>query len=527
MQQEAPQDSHHGYRVSLSPANKRIRVVSQGKTIAESDRCLVMHETRLPPVYYFPKADVAMELLERTGHRTNCPFKGNASYWSIMIDDETVPNAAWAYEDPFDEASHLRDHIAFDWHAVDAWHADDEDITDQPRGLTPAKPNPFIDWLMDEAWKAKTTNEFVASMIDAFVQAGVPMSRFRLFLRTLNPQLFATMFTWQRGVEGIKEFKTSHEAMEEPRFADSPIVYILNGEGGVRRNLEGDDPKLDFPVLKDLREKGATDYVAMPLRFSDGQINILMLVSDQPGGFSTEHLGQIFEVLPNLSRMLEAYAQRVSALSLLQTYIGTDAGQRVMDGLVRRGDGENLHAVIWFSDLRSSTALAAAMPRDMYLAVLNQYFDCVAGAVIEHGGEVLKFIGDAVLAIFPIEDPHEAQPAACMTALTAVGDAFERMAGVNQERQGHGEAALGFGVALHRGNITYGNIGTEKRLDFTVIGPAVNEAARIEGLCKPLGQPVLISSRFAQSVGANLRSLGRHKLAGVEDDQEIFTLPKA
>ena len=525
MQQEAPQESHHGYRVTTAPVSQRIRVVSKGKIIAESDRCVVMHETRLPPVYYFPKDDVAMELLERTDHRTNCPFKGNASYWSIHAGDETVPNAAWAYEDPFDEASHLRDHIAFDWNAVDAWHADGEDITHQPRDLTPAKPNPLINWLMDEAWKAKTQKEFVASMTDAFLAAGVPLWRFRLFIRTLNPQLFASLFTWRRDTEGITEFKTSHQAMQEPRFVDSPIVYILNGEGGVRRKLEGDNPRLDFPVLKDLRDQGATDYVAMPLRFSDGQINILMLVSDAPGGFSTEHLGQIFEVLPNLSRMLEAYAQRVSALSLLQTYIGTDAGQRVMDGLVRRGDGENLHAVIWFSDLRNSTALAASMPRDIYLAALNQYFDCVAGAVIEHGGEVLKFIGDAVLAIFPIEDIQEARPAACMTALTAVGDAFERMTRVNRERQKAGEAPLGFGVALHRGNITYGNIGTEKRLDFTVIGPAVNEASRIEGLCRTLGQPVLISSRFAASVDCELRSLGKHELSGVEEPQEIFTVP--
>ena len=230
--------------------------------------------------------------------------------------------------------------------------------------------------------------------------------------------------------------------------------------------------------------------------------------------------------MPNLSRLLEAYAQRVSALSRLQTYIGTDAGRRVMDGLVRRGDGENLHAVIWYSDLRDSTALAAAMPRDLYLGALNQYFDSVAGAVIEHGGEVLKFIGDAVLAIFPIDYPQEPQPAACMTALAAVGDAFKRMSEINKQRRADGESELSFGVALHRGNITYGNVGTVRRLDFTVIGPAVNEASRIEGLCKSLRTPVLISKRFADSVATNLRSLGHHELAGVEEPQEIFALPK-
>ncbi len=520
------QESHHGYRVTIEPSSQRIRVLSQGKTVADSSRSLVMHETRLPPVFYFPKDDVAMDLLVRSDHRTHCPFKGNASFWSLKIGDKTIENAAWSYEHPYDEASHLHDHVAFDWHLVDAWLAEDEDITDQPRELAPAKPNQFINWLMDDACKAKTTKQLVASLTEALIAAGVPLWRLRLFIRTLNPQLFATLFTWQRGIDGIAEFQTSHEAMYEPRFTDSPIVYILNGEGGVRRKLEGENPELDFPVLKDLLEKGATDYVAMPLRFSDGQINILMLVSDQPGGFSTEHLGQIFEVLPNLSRLLEAYALRVSALSLMQTYIGTDAGQRVMDGLVKRGDGENLHAVIWFSDLRGSTQLAASLPREAYLAALNQYFDCAAGVVIEHGGEVLKFIGDAVLAIFPIERADEPQPGACNTALAAVSDALERLASVNRERSGKGEIPLAFGVALHRGDITYGNVGTEKRLDFTVIGPAVNEAARIESMCKILNWPVLVSSYFAQSVASKLHSLGEHTLQGVRGKQEIFTLPQ-
>jgi len=521
------QDVHQGYRVSTERSARRMRVVSSGETVAESSRALVMHETRLPPVFYFPKDDVEMDLLVPSDHRTNCPFKGNASYWSLKVGDKIIDNVAWSYEDPYDEASSLRGYIAFDWDSVDAWLADNEDITDQPHEMAPAKANRFVNWLVEDAWKANSTKELVDSLTEVLLGAGVPLWRLRLFIRTLNPQLYATLFTWQRGVDGISEFHPSHEDMYEPRFADSPIVYILNGEGGVRRKLEGEDTNLDFPVLEDLQQKGATDYVAMPLRFSDGQINILMLVSDRPGGFSTEHLGQLFEILPNLSRLLEAYAQRVSSLSLLQTYLGTDAGQRVMDGLIKRGDGANLHSVIWFSDLRDSTKLAGSLPREAYLAALNQYFDCVAGAVIEHGGEVLKFIGDAVLAIFPIERTDEPQPDACKTALAAVDDALARMARVNQERSEKGELPLAFGIALHRGDITYGNVGTEKRLDFTVIGPAVNEAARIESLCKTLSASVLLSSDFAQSVSSEMESLGEHVLQGVSEKQEIFTLPQA
>ena len=254
-------------------------------------------------------------------------------------------------------------------------------------------------------------------------------------------------------------------------------------------------------------------------------INIVVLTSDRPGGFSTHELGQLYEILPTLSCQLESHAQRLSSLALLRTYLGRHAGQRVLDGLVKRGDGENLHAVIWFSDLRDSTSLAETLSREDYLTTVNQYFDCVAGAVMENGGEVLKFIGDAVLAIFVIDDIENAHPEACARTIDAVRDAEKRMQGVNQERVAKSQPPLAFGTGLHRGDLTYGNIGTEGRLDFTVIGPAVNEASRIESLCKALDSPILISSRFAQSCVNKMVSLGEHNLRGVQDRQEIFTLP--
>ena len=198
---------------------------------------------------------------------------------------------------------------------------------------------------------------------------------------------------------------------------------------------------------------------------------------------------------------------------MLRTYLGRDAGEEV-------------HSVVWISDLRDSTSLADSLSRVAYLATLNQYFDCVAGAVLDNGGEVLKFIGDAVLAIFPIgsrDDPH---PAACLQAMQAVRQARESMDRLNQSRAAHAEPPLRFGIGLHRGDITYGNIGTSKRLDFTVIGAAVNEVSRIEGLCRALGRPVLMSSAFAESVPSGLVSLGPQTLRGVTGQQEIFTLPE-
>jgi len=518
--------AYDGYRVVVEPSDRRIRVVYRGETVADSTRALVMHETRLPSAFYFPRDDVRMDLMERTDRRTHCPFKGNASYWTLRVGEHQAENAVWSYEKPYDESSSVRDYIGFIWNAVDAWYADDEEILEQPRDQGAVKDNPFIEWLINEAWKSNSSPDLVKRLAEGLVAAGFPLWRLRVVIRTLNPQLFAIIHTWQKDMDEIGEFHATHEELQRDRFVTSPFALIINGEGGVRRRLEGPGARLDFPILEDLVGEGATDYVAMPMRFSDGQINVVTLVSDRLGGFSTDDLGQLYEILPTLSRLLEAHAQRVSSLTLLTTYLGGSAGERVMNGKVKRGDGEDLHAVIWFSDLRGSTALADSIGREAYLATLNQYFDGVAGAVIEHGGEVLKFIGDAVLAVFAIDDPADPAPEACTRALAAVADARQRIDAVNGERAERGEPALAFGVGLHRGNLTYGNIGTERRLDFTVIGPAVNEAARIEDLCKTLETPVLMSEALAASLPGetNLVSLGRHTLRGVRNPQEIFTL---
>lgn len=514
-----------GYRVVLKPAGHRIRALFRGQTIADSSHVLVMQETRLPPIFYFPRDDVSMELLVKTDNRTHCPFKGDASYWTLRAGEALVENAAWSYEDPFDEALDVKEYVAFDWDAVTAWFVDDQQIFDQPRDESPPEANPFVEWLVQRSWQAKSLPDAVQQLADVLVENGFPLLRLRLLIRTLNPQLFGLAFTWQRGFGEITEFQISHEGLQSPQYLNSPFALIINGQGGVRRRLEGSNPQLDFPVLEDLCKEGATDYVAMPLRFSDGLINIIILVSDVPGGFSTADLGRLYEILPSFGLQLEAFAQRVSSLTLLKTYLGRNAGERVMAGLVKRGDGEDLHAVIWFSDLRNSTSLAESLSRQEYLATLNQYFDSVAGAVIEHGGEILKFIGDAVLAIFPISEPDNSRPKACTQALLAVHDAQGRIKSVNQERKTQNKSQLAFGIGLHCGDITYGNIGTTRRLDFTVIGSAVNEAARIEDLCKTLDKPVLTSSAFAQSVPVELISQGLHSLRGVGVKEEIFALP--
>ncbi|MBL4739860.1 MAG: DUF427 domain-containing protein [Sneathiella sp.] len=517
---------HEGYRLSLMSEPRRIRAKFHGQTIADSGDVLVMHETGFDPVFYFPRDDVSMRHLVKNAHYTHCPFKGNASYWTIRAGKYSTPDAAWSYETAYDETSGVKDYIAFKWSAIDQWSADDLDLKDQPLGKTSVKENPLITWLLQDASLANSTLELVASFSEALMAAGLPLWRFRLLNRTMNPLLFALVYTWQRDDDEVTVYEVSHEVLEGEQYRNSPFALVIKGEGGIRRRLEGPNAQLDFPILEDLVSEGATDYLAMPITFSDGQINILTLVSDQPGGFSAEEIVQIYEIMPTLSRLFEAHALRLSSSTLLQTYLGADAGQRVMKGQVKRGDGENIHAALWMTDLRDSTSLAAFLSREEYLALLNKYFDCVAEAVLEHGGEVLKFIGDSVLAIFAIDDPDQENPEACTRALAAADAASKKVEAVNKEHAAAGLPLLKFGIGLHRGDLTYGNIGTAKRLDFTVIGSAVNEVARIESLSKTLHRQILSSSTFRKSVSDPMVSLGEHSLRGVSGDHEIFGLLK-
>jgi adenylate cyclase len=222
---------------------------------------------------------------------------------------------------------------------------------------------------------------------------------------------------------------------------------------------------------------------------------------------------------------------RRTSVSLLDTYLGKITGERVLNGLIKRGDGDDIYAVIWFCDLRESTPLAETMSREDFLGLLNNFFDTTAGAVLDHGGEVLRFIGDAALAIFPITEQRceggglECNAEiACRNALAAAQDARARIAELNNTREQRGRQPLKFGLALHLGDVTYGNIGAAERLEFTVIGAAANEAARIEALCKTLDESILISDQFVHTFPGNYRSLGLHRLRGVSGSHEIFTL---
>ena len=517
---------HAGYHLTLEPSDKRIRGEFGGESIVDSGRVLVMHETRLAPVYYFPRDDVRMDLMEKTGHRTHCPFKGNASYWTLKVGDKTVRDNVWGYEEPYDEAEGVRDYVAFFWSAMDAWFENGAPAQQPISSDTQEEENPFVDWVVNRAWKTSSSEVLLENLVHCLVEAGMPVSRLRVLIRTLHPQLFAMAYSWRDDTDEVTVGRAPHAMIASEQYQESPFAAIINGEGGVRRRLEGSDSKLDYPVLVDLKAEGATDYVAMPMPFSDGQINIISMSSKAPGGFTVGDLGRLYEILPLLSRLFEVQALKMTASTLLGTYLGKNTGQRVLDGLIKRGDGETIHALIWFSDLRSSTPMSETLSSDAYLATLNEFFDSMVGSIMENGGEVLKFLGDAVLAIFPIADPDSAAPEACGQALTAIRGARGRIKEINLQRCERDLPAIEFGVGLHIGDVTYGNVGSTDRLDFTVIGAPANEAARIQDLCKLLGTPVLISAKLAERFTGELVSLGLHALRGVETELEVLTLPE-
>ena len=511
------------YRFTFDAHPRRVRVVFDGTTVADSAKVRVMRETRLPPVLYFPREDLDWDLLQRSEHRTYCPFKGNASYWSVEVSGRRAENAVWSYEEPFDGAGHIKDNFAFYTNLVELIEEDAELPSEDPGPSVQTYNNPLLGWLLNDAPGFTSSEDLTDAFARQLQRVGIPLWRMTVIIRTLHPQVTAEALRWWSKRPNVDVLRVSYEYLQTPAFLNSPLVPIFEGAGGIRRRLDIPDPVLDFDILEELHAEGATDYVAMPITFLDGQINALTLASDRPGGFSTADLGSVYEILAPLGRLYELHNMRRTAVTVLDTYLGRHAGERVLTGSIKRGDGEHIEAVIWFCDLRGSTPLAQSMSQEEFLGVLNQFFDCMAGAVLEHGGQVLRFIGDAALAIFPVASV-DVGPRAHTQALAAAVDAGHRIAEVNHKRANKGWAALEYGLGLHAGDVTYGNIGTADRLEFTVVGDAANYAARLESLCKSLGRSVLASAEFARHFPDRFESLGCHDLRGIQGEQEILAL---
>jgi len=386
-----------------------------------------------------------------------------------------------------------------------------------------------VTWLIEGAQSAPMPQDVLFQLSTKLTAAGLPLSRAAVFVTTLHPNVMGRGFFWQRGAAEVRVAEASFDIVETDEYTDNPIPHVTATRKTVRRRLLETDCPDDYKVLGELRADGVTDYIMMPLVFTTGATHAVSWSTDAEDGFSEQDIATLTAVQPALARIAEAFALRRVARNLLDAYLGAQAGERVLAGQIKRGDGEDIRAVIWFSDLRGSTPLADRLPRGEFLAHLNAFFECMAGAVLDGGGEVLRFIGDSVLAIFPISRQGGAEVAdstpeqACATAVAAAEDAIARITAANAARETAGEDPLNYGIALHLGDVMYGNIGVPERVEFTVIGAAANEAARPEGLCKTLGQNFLVSESIAAHHPGPWRSLGHHELRGVGAAVEVFT----
>ncbi len=510
-------DSQSAYRIKVEPIAGRVTARRGDVILADSRSAKMMHETRLPPTIYFPREDVAALNGDRSDQRSFCPFKGTATYWNVDAGGKTVPNAAWSYENALPESRAVEGHLAFMPGVVTDYAAEDGLPGRTADGNVSGA---LINWLMREAWLCPDIATLTRQLGNRFVHDSIAVSRLNVTIWSLHPQIAGSSHVWQRGSDDVKVNSASHENLRDDAYINSPIRYVSEGMGGVRQPLTGSyadhDVEFNFPIMADLKAEGATDYVAMPLPFSNGQINVMTLASDHPGGFTTANLGLVFECSAVISRFYEVLTQRTNAGVLLETYLGRRTGARVLGGEIRRGDGDDIEAAILFCDLRHSSRLAEEMPREDYLALLNGFFETTDGLVREYGGEVLKFIGDAVLAIFPQDGDAQQACANAMSAASRIGAAVSGISVTGSNEK------LACAIGASYGWVTYGNVGSADRLDFTVIGAAANVAARLADLGKVISRQILVTDAIAEAAPGELISLGRQNLHNVSEPVEVF-----
>jgi adenylate cyclase len=374
-------------------------------------------------------------------------------------------------------------------------------------------------WLADGARSASSSQDVLTELCERLLAAGLPLWRVAVFVHTLHPQVMARRFLWRPG-EPAAVAEASFASAAEESFRASPITHIRNTGEAIHRPLHRPDCPIDFPFLLEAREEGITDYLALPLHFTNGEVHAATFTTRQAGGFTPAQLADIGAIIPPLARVAEVRALRRTAINLLDAYVGHDAGERILAGRIQRGDTESIKAAIWFSDMRGFTRLVDRLAPAAVIARLNAFYDCLVPEIEAERGEVLKFIGDGLLAIFRIGNDAETG-AVCAQALAA---ARKARAATTAWQPTDGEAPLRFGLALHVGEALYGNIGGGSRLDFTCIGPAINLAARMEKIAARQGRVVIASSAFAGFLPQDFAALGAFELAGFREPQSLFGL---
>lgn len=407
----------------------------------------------------------------------------------------------------------------------------------------PASDIPVAMWLVKSGLDDVPPETLITDFCSQVVTAGIPLQRVFVGMATLHPLMRARGYTWTQTGGLIGNDAMPHRTPEDEPAAwvASPLRHMLASEvAELHRPLTGPDAIHDFPVLKEFADQGLTDWFAMAHSFgwtfknshhiTDRYAGIGMISSFttlRAGGFSEDHLTRLRRLVPLLALAVKAATLTQMSRDLTAAYIGGDAAHRVLNGVIQRGQAERIEAVILYADLRGFTALADRLEIEPLVETLNAYFDCLGPAIETGGGQVLKFLGDGLLASFQLDDRRTGREVGA-AALKAAKDALNAVAALNVERAAKGLPVLALDIALHEGVVMYGNVGTGARLDFTLIGPTVNEAARLEYLCGELDCNLVASESFARLVGSDvgLISLGRHTLRGVAEIREVFGLAR-
>src|SRR3954452_1975635 len=394
----------------------------------------------------------------------------------------------------------------------------------------------IVAWVTEAGLAGTSEPDLLRGFCERMAAAGVPLARAVVVIDTLHPVYEGRAFHWHRDPTDERLVIEYGRTGDNPEIAEGwrrgPFYHLLETGGTMlRRNLARGDP-VDFPRIEEARSRGETDYVALVHRFAaDGVIGEMDCVysawaSDAPDGFPDPHVETLARLAPALALAAKCASLARIAGTLVETYLGRDAGRRVLEGRILRGVADRIAAVLWFSDLRGFTRITDTAPPEQVIPLLNDYAEAVISAVHEAGGDVLKLIGDGALAIFEADDPARA----CRSALAAEARMRERVAALNARRSAAGLPVTGVYLGLHVGEVFYGNIGSAERLDFTVIGRAVNEASRIAAMCRSVERDVLLSSAFAAAARQEDRmtfvSAGRYALRGVARAQELFTLDR-
>lgn len=377
----------------------------------------------------------------------------------------------------------------------------------------------LVERLNSEIRLIEDTGSLDQAIVDLLLEAGLPLARLTTGVPSLHPNVDSFSTLWERG-KGLSFRQFRRTPGNALALQQSPIFRVYETGESVRCPLEQAPEDDAYDIQAELRAEGLTDYAVIPLPFSDGSFKALSIATDRPGGFDDHDIEVIKGVRHAIAGAIEVRYLRHMARTLMDTYVGPVAGQRVLDGEIRPGTGETIRAVIWFCDLKGFTPLSETLDTQPLLDMLNGYFEVMTHAIEDGGGEVLKFIGDAVLAIFQAPDGDTRD--AAQRALGAAQAAVSNLKTVNATRAAKHLPEITCGIALHFGDVVYGNIGGSNRLDFTVIGPAVNLASRIEGLTRQLRRPLVVSKAFTVQHGGDFDALGQFELKGIAGTASVF-----